>query len=469
MHINRRKFLGYVATPILGTLLSGNSKQCASSEMGATLIIEQAKSSTLVNRQVMGVCLVNPPFNGLYNVANSVFSGTSVRLWASTLNHDWSTIRPILKQINPQTILVFTGNTKLDVKAIYHTDLINNLPKKHQTIEVVKRLKNVIELLDSAGLMPVDGVNWEVWNEPQYKRKGSWDPSDLARYATDCAKAIKQTNMNVRVGVPLNMDPSQTKWNEDLCSLLSTDLIDFFVTHYYSLGWNELINPSNDFMRRASGSEVLRKQVRNDVELIKRFGMGRWKLHCTEWNVHPVNYSAPYYSSTDMAAALYAFNAIKIYLEEGLDSAQIFQLASQASNHFSLYQKDLNSNWREMPTGSVMRLLTKYIHGKLVSNRVEGRTFQRDSQYGDTSTRESFVNAIVSEDEEGLSVVVANAHPNVSIRIKFRGVAPGIAYAFQLAGVPPKYELSKITKIKFDLMDGLDIAPASVTAFRCYR
>jgi hypothetical protein len=60
-----------------------------------------------------------------------------------------------------------------------------------------------------------------VWNEPQFPQNGGWEPEALARYANDCARALHEAGLPVKVGVPLHM--GDTHWNERLCAALDIE------------------------------------------------------------------------------------------------------------------------------------------------------------------------------------------------------------------------------------------------------
>ncbi len=431
----------------------------------AAVTVHAVRSGRPVNARVMGVCLMHPPFAGAGALIRQCFAGTSVRIWAREKADWWEKLAPGLRSVEPCRTLAFVDKSWHPEKVVYSSLEDNNLFSYQKPDAVVRRVRFALDRLKRLGVA-IDGpLYWEVWNEPQFDKNGGWPPEAMARYANDCAKALKGAALPVKVGVPLHM--ADAAWNERLCRVLAPDLIDFLVNHYYNVGWHKLSRPRNEFLRRAGYGPVLRERVRRDRALIERFGRGRWTLHCSEWNVHPPTYNPPFHTSHDMAAALYAFSAVRVYLEEGLSSAQFFLLSAPAKAHFSAMARRPDSAVELWPTGGVFRLLRRSLRGRLLNVDVQSPTFVRDGQLADLpSVDVPFLEAMACTDpeENTVTVLLANKAPERSVLVSVAGLRlPASLSAVALTGEGEHRERLRTEQVECRVQNRtVELPPASI-------
>ena len=64
-----------------------------------------------------------------------------------------------------------------------------------------------------------------------------------------------------------------------------------------------------------------------------------WELAVTEWNLCPTfDFKSSVTAERDMTAAVYQASCIKTFLEEEVNAAMVFQLRSEADQHFGLVE-----------------------------------------------------------------------------------------------------------------------------------
>lgn len=390
-------------------------------EYSATVKLLPNATKTKINTNVSGVCLMHPPFDALENELKK-WRGRSVRVWAHSDYKWWSQLLPTLRQMKPSTLLLFNEAASHPEQVIYDSLKENNLNPNQRPDAVVWQMKFALSQLESIGLAR-QPLYWEAWNEPQFAQNGNWQPEAMARYVNHIALASQQAGLPFRVLAPLHMNPAAKgqEWNERLCQKLDSSVVAGLVNHYYNWGWFNLDQPQDEFLRRAGEGPLLRERVRLDSALISRYGKGRWSLHCSEWNVHPETYKPPYYSSRDMAAALYAFSAVKVYLEEGLDSAQFFLLTDHDS-HFAAYTRE-GSVVTKLPTGAVMEWLGEKLQGELLSTNVECPSFRRGNEFGLPDFDVPFLEVIATQAGSLTTMLLANKDPLRSVNVTLKGMS----------------------------------------------
>lgn len=379
------------------------------SEYRASVSVGSKVGKTAVNPSVLGACLMYPPFDAL-KAQLGKWRGRSVRVWSHLDRKWWDQLLPTLRQLEPETLLFFNEASWHPEHALYKSAQDNNLNENQQPDSVIAQMKIVLTLITEAGLNNKK-LYWEVWNEPQFAQTGSWAADDMARYVNDIAQMAQKEGLPFGVLAPLHMDPTAEgkQWNENLCQRLDISSVAGLVNHYYNLGWFALSQPQDEFLRRAGDGAVLRERVKLDRKLVEQYGKGKWTLHCSEWNVHPKTYEPPYNVSRDMAAALYAFSAVKVYLEEGVDSAQFFLLAS-GDSHFAAYTVS-GLDVKAQPTGSVMEWLGEHLRGTLVQTEVICPTFKRSSEYGLPDFDVPYLEAIATVSGPVVQCIVVNKDP----------------------------------------------------------
>jgi len=431
----------------------------------ALLTVHSARPVAPVNPRVLGVCLMHPPFHGEESVIHEVFGGASVRVWAREKVDWWDGLASGLRAVEPCFTMAFVDKSWHPEKVMYQGPESTNLFAWQKPDAVVRRVRFALAQLKRLGVETDGPLHWEVWNEPQFAENGGWEPEALARYANDCARALKDAGLPVKVGVPLHMNDDA--WNRRLCRALDPERIDFLVNHYYNVGWHKLRRPRDEFLRRAGYGPVLRQRVRRDQALVRRFGRGRWTLHCSEWNVHPPAYKPPFHTSCDMAAALYAFSAVRIYLEERVDSAQFFLLSTKDDAHFAAMVGGDGKAPRLRPTGEALRLLRRHLRGRLVAVDVQCPVFVRDGQLADASTVAAPYLEVMAccERENGpVTLLMANKDPVRWASVRVTGVAiPAGERAVVLTGAGEHREKACVEKTILTVQDGaVELPPASI-------
>jgi hypothetical protein len=437
--IHRRVILkALIGLPFSSCLLSKN--QSKSNSVEAVIKINLKHIVGDVNRKILGAGLVFTPFAKHESIISKIFGKeTSVRLWpGQLLDEDFDEKRNLIVSLAPSQVLAFPErSTHENEKIIYESENKNNLETHQQPHKIIQDIKWILSRLDQAGYPPKgQSLYWEAWNEPQHEQNGSWDADLFANYVNDLAAKIKQLRLPVSVGAPLHMDDSD--WNEKLCKRLNSNVVDFLVTHYYSV-WKNVEVPNSSFLARAGLGITLRERVKRDLKLTKTYGNNNWTLHCSEWNLHPPppNYDPPYSTTTDMAAALYALSAVKIYLEEGIESAQYFLISSQ--QHFGAISIYEDGTVKVHATGAAFMLMNECLHGKLLKIEVKSPEYtlkinQKDKKKNNYS--ESYQVPLIEAvgclwDNGTIKILLGNKHETKSLNLMIQGISMPETLAIQ--------------------------------------
>jgi alpha-L-arabinofuranosidase len=408
-----------------------------------------------VNRKVLGAGLVLPPFKTHEKLISTIFGDqTSVRLWPGQLtDEDFDEKKSLIVSLTPSQILAFSErSTHSNEKINYESASKNNLEPHQKAEKIIQDIQWILSRLSQVKYPPKGQfLYWEAWNEPQFDQNGAWDADLFAKYVNDLAAKIKQLKLPVKVGAALHMD--NPEWNNQLCKRLNPNLVDFLVTHYYGF-WENIKEPSNNFLARAGFGFVLRDRVRRDLELIKNYGQNKWTLHCSEWNLHPPKYEPPYNTTTDIAAAHFALSAIKIYLEESLESAQYFLISSQ--EHFGAISIAVDGTVKVHATGAAFRLMNECLHGKLLKVNIASPTYTLKVKQPDKKGKDylasysiPLIEAIACLWNDGtIKIVIGNKHETKSTNLKIRGIPLQKKLTIQtILEEKNKSEISELKKI----------------------
>lgn len=457
--IMRRKLICSFPLAMLPTNLLFAKSEAPLEYAASVRLLPQAMKKK-INANVFGVCLMYPPFDALGEELKK-WRGRSVRVWARPDMQWWKRLLPALQEISPETLLLFVDSGWHPEQVKYVSSADNNLHPNQQVAAVVGYMKFAMTQLSAVDLASRT-LYWEAWNEPQFPQNGHWEPDAMARYVNDIALAARKEGLPFRVLAPLHMDPTTAgkEWNERLCQGLDSNLAAGLVNHYYNVGWSGLDQPMDEFLRRAGDGPLLRERVRLDRSLIERYGDGRWTLHCSEWNVHPKSYRPPYYVSRDMAAALYAFSAIKVYLEEGVESAQFFLLSAK-DNHFAAYTLE-NGVITPRPTGVAMEWLGEKLRGVRLSSQVVCPSYRRTSEYGLTDFDVPFLEVMAAKTPDGIVLIMANKDPFRTARVDLKGVSGTLGAGDLLSASGVNRDIAAQSRI--NLANGLHVLPASILA-----
>jgi hypothetical protein len=416
-----------VGLPLASCLLSKD--QLRSDAIEAVIRINLKQTIRDVNRKVLGAGLMLTPFKAHGDTISKIFGkGTSARLWPGRLiDEDFMERRDLIVSLAPSQILAFPERSTHSEKINYETADKNNLETHQKPDKIVQDIKWILSRLNQVNYPPKGQfLYWEAWNEPQFEQNGGWDADIFAKYVNDLSIKIKQLKLPVKVGAALHMDDAD--WNERLCKSLNSNVVDFLVTHYYGF-WENIKLPSNDFLARAGFGVALRERVKKDLELIKTYGNNNWTLHCSEWNLHPPSYKPPYNTTTDIAAALYALSAIKIYLEEGIESAQYFLISS--TEHFGAISIYEDGTLKVHATGSAFKLMNECLNGKLLKVDTTSPEYVLKAKQSDgkgnsypKSYQVPFVEAVSCLWNNGtINILLGNKHETKSANVSIQGIS----------------------------------------------
>lgn len=410
-----------------------------------------------VNPNAMGIGLWRPPFTETLGVFKEWFFRTSCRLWILPDASAWEQQIPVLQELQPSMILMLLA-VESKYNARYKSKEDNNLPPLQQVTSVVKRLGDICTVLARNNIQPPDGLYWEAWNEPGYENGGKWEPEDLARYVNDLSMAIQEHGLPVKVLAPLNQDFDERTihWNETYCSRLDAALVGGLVTHYYSHHWSLLAIPADEFQRRAGYAGIMQARVRQDMSYVTRFGHGNWGLHCSEWNIHPpgVATSQKFYASRDMAAALFVFDTVKIFIGEGMASAQFFHLLNDwVTSHFAVLTRTHAGENFIHPTGALFGLFHQYLDGHLFKVETDSPSYERASDYPlIPAFQVPYIEALAAISSTGRrSLFLSNKHSE-DMNIKLYGDnIPAGTYGVLLQGSGGKNDSALLSEMKVTL------------------
>lgn len=444
--MNRRNFL--VGSAVLAAYALCKPRSLAwsaPSSVNASIRIGSRKRP--INQSVMGVGLMYPPFDSLTDYLKA-FSKSSIRVWSHASAEWWAQFEAALIQIKPTKILAFNNElSRHSEKVFYRSGTDNNLYVSQQVEQVLLQIQFAVDRLTSIDAMPAEGLFWEIWNEPELPKNGSWKVRDLACYANDIALAVRQRSIPVKILVPLSM--YDHGWSDELCSRLDPKLVDGLVNHYYYSRWNNLKAPQDRFLARASGGPILKKLIGQDQLLIEKYGQGRWSLHCSEWNVHPADYSPPFYTSRDMAVAMYAFDALKIYLESDLASAQFFLLTNR-NQHFSAITVKNDTSNVVHPVGALFRLMHQHLHGELLETIVTSDGYRRQARNEIGAIKIPYVSALAARKTDGgTALFIANKHRSLGAKVVLNGFSlPASAEVDLLVGYGEMKDIARVSRIR---------------------
>jgi hypothetical protein len=168
-----------------------------------------------------------------------------------------------------------------------------------------------------------------------------------------------------------------------------------------------------------------------------------------------------------MAAALYAFSAVKVYLEEGLASAQFFLLSAR-DGHFAALNPRREGEPLLRPPGAVLGLLRERLDGERIAVDVRSPTYQRDGQLANLPTVDvPYVEALACRWEDGtVQLLLANKHPDFPARVRIRGVAlPSSLKVTLLTGSGPMRDEAHLKTVSWTLKpEGFLLPAASIAA-----
>lgn len=427
--------------------------------------VDVSNTLGVVSRADLGVGFIRGPFEDSFGqLWDGTFDGTSARIWVTPAKSGRVSSPNLASTRNALDFACqlgiaerngfAAGVVKISRRARYASPDENNLDPVHQpdqVAEIVARLSPEEGAKDS-GTCGLNG--WEVWNEPQFEKKGKWPAKDLARYAVDVAKAIHAVRPEIRVGAPLyerDMD-----WNRQFLSelkRLGPREIDFVVFHPYWFGWWREVENFGSHQARVAGSEVLRAiSIRPKVDLVREVAGNDWRIVASEWNVHPKGYRPPYDVSTDLTAALHFAGIVNVFMEEGVGSAQFFQLRNPRFGHFGLAYWNGERHVYNA-TGKAMVLYGRYLRGQRLKVDIDTPSFSYPAPTGPVvSVPWVFGIAVYDIDSGRVAIFVGNrdADRDAMVALRVSGLDPGEWVVRQL--VLSSRELNDVNAIAEELV-----------------
>lgn len=395
------------------------------------LYIDLHNTQGKINRNVLGIGLVYQPIDKLFrNLWSNVFENTSGRIWMKKKWFNQNGQHPNLMLTEWASILdssctlgithlngFMAGGIKIHRQAEYVSETNNNLDTIHQPSHIANTLfylkQNVNKQQQHCHLN-----GWEVWNEPQFPKKGQWYPEDMARYAIDLANAFKNKGLKIDIGVPLH--EKNMEWNRTMLSYVEKHepkAIQFVTFHPYSFSWKQYIAQYGTYYSRVFAPEITQlTSIKPKKELVEQLGHGQWGLVASEWNIHhDARTKNVYHLTTDIATAIYALGMIKIYLEEGVSQAQFFQLRGRKKEaHFHLSYRE-GKSYILTPVGHLFRLVGNYFKGEQLATKLIGTTFS----FKEPELTLPFVFGLASYDvyTNQLVIILANRHKNTTATV----------------------------------------------------
>jgi hypothetical protein len=381
-----------------------------------------------------------------------------------------------MRQAGLAELQAFNPNQHVGKKVKYTSPSDNNLDAKHQPDHVALQIK-WLNKTPHPGFADGYGINaWEVWNEPQFPQNGAWDAQDMARYAVDCAHAIHAVDPTVQVGVPLHEDDMQWNWQllHDIAAI-DPAAISFMVFHPYDFAWIKTQHQTGSYYARVGAAEELRNlRIREKVQLVMRMGHGRWRVTCSEWNIHPPGYDKPYNVSTDMAVGIHIAGMFGVFWDEGVSSAHFFELfGRKPESHFNLAVRT-NEGPKLTPAGEVFRLYTQNFTGDRLN--VKCQTSSMTYPWKDGRSFEVpmvIAHSAFDSEKKLITLILTNRHKTASAQTSIS------LSNFQPAGKPQLTTLTTKTAESMDILTlhptldlaagpdpkfNLDLPPHSVTA-----
>ncbi|NOY79947.1 MAG: DNRLRE domain-containing protein [Kiritimatiellaeota bacterium] len=411
----------------------------ASMRVDARAVIEP------VNRRVLGVCAIYPPFDSAFTALwKGCFDGSSIRIWANTRFFDggkkdlevcenaWETASAFARVMGFVERIAFCPFTRIGRKAHYTSEAKNNLDPRHRPSALAAYIRWLNETPHPGAPEGFGVTGWEVWNEPQFPASGAWDADDYARYVLDCAAAVRRVAPSVEIGASLH--EADRNWNRRMLGAVAArapNAISFVVSHPYDFSWIQARRRMGDYYARVSGAEVLRlERIRPKVEDVFALGHGRWRLVCSEWNTHPPGYTKPYNVSTDIATAVHIAAMFGVFWDEHVDSAQFFQLYGRgAEGHFSLVRRTSKGPVLN-PTGAVFRLYTRLFRGDRLAAEVTCPSWPYPGREN-VRVPMLFGQAARDGDKERLVLMIGNRHRDraAAVSVTVTHFAPRVRYA----------------------------------------
>ncbi len=412
-------------------------------KMSASISLDLRNPIEPVNRRVLGLCLMHPPFNQkVIDAVKPILEDSSVRVWLHkwTDNNYMQNVMNLIKQCQVSEVLSMSPMCKMNnVIAQYNSETDNNLQLTHQTPLYQQNMINSLNNLKHKNFPEGYGVTgYEIWNEPQYPQNGAWGADDYARYTLDVSKRIKKVDPTMDIGVCLRPSHKWPNWNRDMLIDIAKEnpkAINFVIHHPYDFFWISSKSKIGTYYAQVAGSELHYHQLESDMKLLQQIGHGRWRMALTEWNTHPQGYAPPTNVSRDLPVAINIAGAIQMYWELGIDSAHYFLLHGKVKNgmipHFAIIAEKENGELIFNPTYYVLKMYGERSHGIRIKTDCISPTYIYPNKDKEHTISIIKVASIYDFKKEELNLLIINRHRDKPIKtaIQIKNFRPTENYA----------------------------------------
>jgi hypothetical protein len=426
-------------------------------------------------RELLGVCIVpwNEVTKGLEDAMRPILRGSSVRIWGKDDRRNLDRWMPYVRKLGVKQVVLFPiqeglqAYTEKGKRAHYAGPDDHNLTHG-QLPETLAEWVRYAHKERREGFPEGYGVRYfEVWNEPFWSNFGSWNPEDYARYVGDCARAVRRVDSDVKIGAHFKNElpttitqlPAKTDWNARFAKAVDWSCVDFVVPHYYNNYSSFVKGCPSEYHCLVGGIERNRTMIRCHRKLITKHAPKRKiEMVVSEWNIHPLRYGDPSHVTRDMAAAIHVASALQMYAEEGVDSAQFFQLWS-GKGQFGMLGDGQGKVRR--PTYQVFRLYAEHTGVVRVETAVNCPTFDWVNPHNPKNERWQvrYLDCMgtLGKDGQTLHLIMVNKHPEqaAGVHVNVRGfAAKGNALLTTLTADKPTSEKATLSNSKKAVQTG---------------
>jgi hypothetical protein len=344
-----------------------------------------------VDKRIFGVCAQYSDYSSnLINQFVPILTNSSARYWWTDLQYPNNTANITTDDllfglggsVERHLINSITFNaTASSWQAYYLTDTNTNVGS-YSWFQTPAGQADIIDRLNNRSDYPRYGItHFEIWNEPNVDQAGHWPAPDYARYVTDCSYKIRLIAPTMKIGVALT-DNYVPNWDKDVLDYIvnqgNAASIHYATYHAYNWQWWQVTTSTfgsvqNDrYYAKVHETNNEANVLRRMKTLLNSYNRG-WELALTEWNVHPnfdPNAPTDPNATCDMGAAIFQASMLQVFMNEGVNSAQIFLLRSDAGSNFGMVQ-DSAANIKRPPF-YVFDWYGRYFKGTRYQTNVSG-------------------------------------------------------------------------------------------------
>jgi alpha-L-arabinofuranosidase len=146
----------------------------------------------------------------------------------------------------------------------------------------------------------------------------------------------------MQIGACLTYDNGGTTWGRTMLDYLvnagGSSAIGFCIAHQYNAIWWQYTADTDQYYAKVLESGSVAHRIRSLRQLIDSYDYD-WELAVTEWNLHPTfDYGGDPNAERDLAAAVYQASVLHKFIDIGVDTATLFNLRSDSTEHFGMIQ-----------------------------------------------------------------------------------------------------------------------------------